>query len=110
MKQGNITMKATTTMYLRARNGNSYSDDYDESIPYEFEMALSDHESEYSWVVGSFEVICPLDMPSRDHVIACQVKGLEKVLADHVAESYAQRIHLEQKIQDLLAIEDMSDA
>ena len=102
-------MKLTTTMLIRACKAYSWDDCYSEDFPYKLETSLNDKNYDSSWVVGSFEVTCPLDVPSKEHIVACQLRGLEEVLKDHIATSYKKKMDLEQQIKDLMAIEDMSD-
>lgn len=89
------------TVYLRASHVHSWEEGYDENMPFDIKPSLEDHNGEWSWVVGSFEVDIPEMGFTVQQITEYQLMTMEQVLEKYRETSLREKMRMQSKIDDL---------
>jgi len=96
-----------TKMFVRARNCETWYDEYDPARPYSFSISIDGDSNNYSWPVYEFDMQDPGDMVahlSNDHMHDCRIENLEDVLTKAKATAYATIQRMEEELMKLRAL------
>ena len=95
-------MSTKHKVYITATVKHSYQDGYDEAFPYDITLQDRRIDCEHCWCLGSMEV--DVADQSIQHVIQCQIHGLEQAIKNTKQEAYDNLSRQEEKLDNLLAL------
>jgi hypothetical protein len=99
----------TKKLYLRVAASNSWEENYDAGYPYKFYISDYEGNSSSSWVIEEFSVQHNFKHPTRTQIIDVQVNGLKACISEANAECHSTVTGLQEQINNLLALPDLSN-
>lgn len=100
---------ATKKLFLRVREANDWDKNYDSTYPFSFYLSEYEGNSESSWVIEEVEISHVFHSLTKSKIIDIQINGLKACIAESNATCHIEVTKYQQKINELLALPDLSN-
>lgn len=88
-------------MYINANAMSSWQEEYESEYPYKLTHSAEKGTSKYNWCVAEYEIDIPDMEVDLDHIVLCQIEGLEAAIRQTKSDAYDSVATMEEEIAQL---------